>query len=147
EIHLLGSHRLRFDDQPRALLLRQREHEISDIGGVPAVYDFAAVRYYVALEFFEVVVQIIDGVFLKLVSVTAEFLVIGEDVRCDVLDSFLLQAARGGIDSKLEIGVSQGLVNFLIEFDAHGISGWPALRRDAKCECPTRRARERPGSA
>ena len=88
EIDLLGGHGFRFHDQVRAALLRQAQDEIGDLGAVLAIDHLAAVRLDVALELFQVMIQIVDGVLLEGVGLGAQFLVIGQRgrrrrFRCD----------------------------------------------------------------
>jgi hypothetical protein len=80
EIHLLGGHRLGFDDQPRAAVFGQRQHEIGDFRAVLGVHHLAAMGFDVALELLEIVIQVLDGVLLDGVGLGAQLLVIGQRI-------------------------------------------------------------------
>ena len=58
--------------------------------------------------------------FLRALACGAQLLVIGQDVGRDVFDALFLEPAGGGVDGELQIGVGQGRVDFLVEFDGHG---------------------------
>jgi hypothetical protein len=79
-------------------LLGQRENEIRDLGAVLAVDHAAAARHHVALEFFQVVVQVLDSVLLEGVSLRAQFLVVRKRVLAYGLDALFLEPSGGRID-------------------------------------------------
>src|ERR1019366_4194637 len=112
-----------------------------------AVNHLAAVGFHVALELFQVVIEVVDGVLLERVGLGAQFLVIGQDVVRRRLYALLLEAPGGRVDGQLQVGVGQGVVDFPIEFDRHGVSGSPGLRPGAWCECSSPRAKGHPESA
>ena len=61
-------------------------------------------RLDVALELFQVVVQIIDGVLLDGVGLGAQFLVIGQRVGRHGFDALVLQPSGGRVDGQLQVG-------------------------------------------
>ena len=147
EIDLLGGHRLRFHDQLRAALLRQTQDEVAGLRAVLAEHDLAAVRRHAALELFEIVIQIVDGVPLERVGVRAQFLVVRQRALGHACGALVLQAAGGGVEGQLQIGVGQRRVDLLFELAGHGFSGSPEPRPDASCARSTRPASARLESA
>jgi hypothetical protein len=119
EIHLFGGHGLGFDDQARAALFGECQHEIGDFGPVLGVDHLAAMGLDVALELLEVVIQVLDGVLLDGVGLGTQLLIFGQRIGGNGVDAFVLEPRRGRVDGQLEIGVGQRVVDLPIEFDRH----------------------------
>ena len=117
EVHFLGGHGFRFHDELRAALFRQCEHKVGNFGAVLAIHHLASARRHVALEFFEVMVEIVDGVLLDRVGLGAQFLVFRQGVGRYRVDALFFQPSGSGVNRQLEIGVRQGVVDLAIEFD------------------------------
>src|SRR5579871_766527 len=119
KIDFLGRHGFRFDDQVRVPFLGERENEVGNLFGVFAKDYLAAMRFHLASEFFQVMIQMLNGMALDGVSVCAQFLVVGAKVRLNRFATLFYQSASGLVDGKLELWISQRSVNFLVEGSGH----------------------------
>ena len=148
EIDLVGGHRFRFDNKVRLALRGEVQDKIGNFRAIFAIHYVPAVCLHVPLEFFQVMIQVIDGVLLDGIGLRAQFLVIGQRRGGDAGSAMVLEPARRGVDGQLKIGIGQGCMRLLIELEGHrGISGLRALRPGAWRRCSIRLSKGRLESA
>ena len=109
EVNLLAGHRFRFHDQPCAVLLGQSQHEIGDLLSVAAKNHLAPVRHHVRLQLLEVVIEILDGVFLDEVRLGAKILILRQYARADGRGAVIHQPPAGSVDGQLKPGIVESL--------------------------------------
>ena len=73
-------------------LFGQPEHEVRHVFRVLAKHDLAAVRGDIALELFQVIVEMVDGVAFDVMRLRPQLLIIGTAVRRDGLSALFHQA-------------------------------------------------------
>src|SRR5208283_1876762 len=96
-----------------------------------------------ALEEFQVMIQIVDGVLLDGVGLGAELLIIGKLAHADGFAALVLEPAGGRENGELEVGVGQRLMDFLMERGGHGVSAQREPPRGAWCARWSRRGKAR----
>ena len=77
EMDLFAGHGFRFHQHVYAALLREIENKIGCFLTGAAIYGLAAVRDYVRLKLLQIVVEVLDGMFLDRIGFVAQILVIG----------------------------------------------------------------------
>ena len=97
----------------------RRQHEIGDLFGILAENYCAAVRGYLRLELFQVIIEMLDGVPLHVVRVRPELLIVGAKIRRDRFAALFNQTARRSVNRELQLRVCQGRVDFFVEYGRH----------------------------
>ena len=105
QVQFLGGHRLGLHNQLRAALFGQVQDEVRHLGPVVAKHYLSAMRGDVLLYLLQVVIQIVDSVFLQQIRVCAQILIIGQKVAGNRVLAVIDQPAGPGIDRKLQVGV------------------------------------------
>ena len=112
EMDFFGGHRLRFHDQLDAAIVRQIADEVARFRAVVRPDHFAAARDDVALQFLQIVVQMIQRVLLDIVRVLAQDPDNPAGLRpTTVLRRSSARRAGGRINGELELGIGERFLN------------------------------------
>jgi hypothetical protein len=116
EMDFFRGHRLRLDDALHAVLLREVENVLPDLGGIVGAKDLSATRFGLLGESLGQFVQMGSGVALALGDLGTNGLEVNALVRLLAADAIGLREAsqRAG-----KIGIVDGGVDRLAEFLAH----------------------------
>ncbi len=116
QVHLFGGHGFRLDDQMGAAFFGELKHEVRHVLAVFAEHDFSAMRFDVAREFFQVIIEMVDRVPLHCVGVRAQILVIRAAFRRNGFAALLDQSAGGRIDGQLQLAIGERRLNFFVKY-------------------------------
>jgi hypothetical protein len=105
QMNLFRGHRFGLHHQLHAALAGEIGDELARLGAGVGPDHFAAAGDHVALEFLEINIQMIERVLLEVVSVLAQILVVRQSVRNHGLAAIFGEAAGGGVNRELELGI------------------------------------------
>ena len=131
EVNFLGDHRLRLHDQLDAALASQIRYELTGFAGVARPDEFAAAGGNVALQFFEVIIEMVERMFLDVVGVLTQFLIIGK--VGDGVPPGSGEPRGGGINRALQPLIGERAFEFFVRgFHGRSLIAMPEPPPDAR---------------